>query len=226
MPTNSLKNAHSHNMESQMDLIQSIYREVVDGNQKAAREAVQAALDANISPDVILADGLIAAMAEVGSLFEQGEYFVPEMLVSAKSMQEGLNLLRPLLVAQGVEPIGRVVMGTVKGDLHDIGKNLVSMMLEGAGFDVLDLGTDTSPEKFIDAIHQFHPQLIGMSAMLTTTMTNMRHVITALNEAGIRQNVRVMVGGAPVTEAFAQQIGADGYAPDASRAVSLAKSLL
>lgn len=209
-----------------MDLIQNIYREVVDGNQKAAKEAVQAALDANIAADVILSDGLIAAMGEVGSLFEQGEYFVPEMLVSAKSMQEGLNLLRPFLVAQGVEPIGKVVMGTVKGDLHDIGKNLVSMMLEGAGFEVIDLGTDTSPEKFIDAINQHQPQLMGMSAMLTTTMPNMRHVITALETAGMREKVKVMVGGAPITESFARQIGADGYAPDASRAVTLAKSLL
>lgn len=209
-----------------MDLIQKIYREVVDGNQKGAKEAVQAALDANIGADVILSDGLIAAMGEVGQLFEQGEYFVPEMLVSAKSMQEGLNLLRPLLVAQGIEPVGTVVMGTVKGDLHDIGKNLVSMMLEGAGFKVVDLGTDTSPEKFIDAIQLHQPQLIGMSAMLTTTMPNMRHVITALDAAGLRQKVKVMIGGAPVTETFAQQIGADGYAPDASRAVSLAKSLL
>lgn len=209
-----------------MDLIQNIYREVVDGNQKAAKEAVQAALDANIAADVILSDGLIAAMGEVGSLFEQGEYFVPEMLVSAKSMQEGLNLLRPLLVAQGVEPIGKVVMGTVKGDLHDIGKNLVSMMLEGAGFEVIDLGTDTSPEKFIEAINQHQAQLMGMSAMLTTTMPNMRHVITALETAGMREKVKVMVGGAPITESFAKQIGADGYAPDASRAVSLAKSLL
>lgn len=209
-----------------MDLIQNIYREVVEGNQKGARDAVQAALDANIAADVILSDGLIAAMGEVGQLFEQGEYFVPEMLVSAKSMQGGLNLLRPLLVAQGIEPIGKVVMGTVKGDLHDIGKNLVSMMLEGAGFQVVDIGTDSSPEKFIEAIDQHQPQLIGMSAMLTTTMPNMRHVIAALETAGIRQSVKIMVGGAPVTEAFAQQIGADGYAPDASRAVNLAKSLL
>lgn len=209
-----------------MDFIQNIYREVVDGNQKAAKAAVQAALDAGLAADVILSDGLIAAMGEVGQLFEQGEYFVPEMLVSAKSMQEGLNLLRPLLVAQGIEPVGKVVIGTVKGDLHDIGKNLVSMMLEGAGFQVIDLGTDASPEKFVDAIHTHQPQLIGMSAMLTTTMPNMRHVITALDTAGLRQNVRVMVGGAPVTETFAQQIGADGYAPDASRAVNLAKSLL
>lgn len=209
-----------------MDLIQNIYREVVDGNQKAAKAAVQAALDAGLAADVILSDGLIAAMGEVGQLFEQGEYFVPEMLVSAKSMQEGLNLLRPLLVAQGIEPVGKVVIGTVKGDLHDIGKNLVSMMLEGAGFQVIDLGTDASPEKFVDAIHAHQPQLIGMSAMLTTTMPNMRHVITALETAGLRQDVRVMVGGAPVTETFAQQIGADGYAPDASRAVNLANSLL
>ncbi len=209
-----------------MDLIHNIYREVVEGNQKAAKEAVQAAIDANIPADVILSNGMIAAMGEVGRLFEQGEYFVPEMLVSARSMQEGLNLLRPFLVAQGIEPIGKVVMGTVKGDLHDIGKNLVSMMLEGAGFEVIDLGTDTSPDKFIDAINLHQPQLIGMSAMLTTTMPNMRHVIIALEAAGMRRKVRVMIGGAPVTENFAHQIGADGYAPDASRAVELAKGLL
>ena len=209
-----------------MDLIQIIYREVVEGNQKAAKEAVQAAIDANIPADVILSNGMIAAMGEVGRLFEQGEYFVPEMLVSARSMQEGLNLLRTFLVAQGIEPICRVVMGTVKGDLHDIGKNLVSMMLEGARFEVIDLGTDTSPDKFIDAINLHQPPLIGMSAMLTTTMPNMRHVIIALEAAGMRRKVRVMIGGAPVTENFAHQIGADGYATDASRAVELAKGLL
>lgn len=209
-----------------MDLVQTIYHEVVEGNQKGAREAVQAALDTGVTPDVILSQGLIAAMAEVGSLFEQGEYFVPEMLVSAKAMQEGLNLLRPYLVAQGIKPVGKVVIGTVKGDLHDIGKNLVSMMLEGAGFEVIDLGTDSGAEKFIAAIEQHQPQMIGMSAMLTTTMPQMRNVIAALEAASLRQKVKVMVGGAPVTADFARQIGADGYAPDASRAVSLAKSLL
>lgn len=212
--------------EEIVDYLQAIYQEIVEGNQKGAKAAVQAAIEAKIAPDVILTEGMIAAMGEVGRLFEQGEYFVPEMLVSAKSMQEGLNLLRPLLVAQGIQPVGTVVMGTVKGDLHDIGKNLVSMMLEGAGFAVVDLGTDTPPEKFIDAIQQHHAHIIGMSAMLTTTMPNMRHVITALETAGIRQDVKVMVGGAPVTENFARQIGADGYAPDASRAVVLAKGLL
>lgn len=209
-----------------MDILQTIYREIVEGNQVAAKDAVQAAIDAEIPAETILSDGMIAAMGEVGRLFEQGEYFVPEMLVSAKSMQLGLNLLRPLLVEQGIEPIGKVVMGTVKGDLHDIGKNLVGMMLEGAGFEVIDLGTNTTEEKFCNAIREHQPQLIGMSAMLTTTMGNMRHVITALETAGLRQTVGVMVGGAPVTENFAQQIGADGYAPDASRAVVLAKGLI
>lgn len=209
-----------------MDILQTIYREIVEGNQVAAKDAVQAAIDAEIPAETILSDGMIAAMGEVGRLFEQGEYFVPEMLVSAKSMQLGLNLLRPLLVEQGIEPIGKVVMGTVKGDLHDIGKNLVGMMLEGAGFEVIDLGTNTTEEIFVNAIREHQPQLIGMSAMLTTTMGNMRHVITALETAGLRQTVGVMVGGAPVTENFAQQIGADGYAPDASRAVVLAKGLI
>jgi 5-methyltetrahydrofolate--homocysteine methyltransferase len=164
-------------------------------------------------------------MNRVGELFEAREYFVPEMLVAARAMQAGLDLLRPLLVASGVKPLARVVMGTVKGDLHDIGKNLVCMMLEGAGFEVIDLGADQSPENFLQALDK-NVQLLGMSALLTTTMPNMKVTIEALEEAGIRDRVKVMVGGAPVTEAWACEIGADGYAPDAASAVRAAKQLL
>jgi 5-methyltetrahydrofolate--homocysteine methyltransferase len=178
-----------------------------------------------VPAEVILKDGLIKAMAEVGRLFEENEYFVPEMLVSARAMQSGLNLLKPLLAASGAEPAGRVVIGTVKGDLHDIGKNLVAMMLEGAGFEVIDLGTDVSPEKFVKAVVDNKASIIGMSALLTTTMPSMSNTIKALEEAGIRDQVKVMIGGAPVTDGFAKQVGADGYSPDASSAVRLAKSL-
>jgi 5-methyltetrahydrofolate--homocysteine methyltransferase len=173
---------------------------------------------------VILNEGLIPAMGEVGCRFEAGEYYLPEMLVSAQAMKASLNLLRPLLVERKVEPMGRVVVGTVQGDLHDIGKNLVSMMLEGAGFEVVDLGVDVPPGKFVEAARG--AQVIGLSALLTTTMPTMGRVIPALKEAGVRDQVKVIVGGAPVTQAFADQIGADGYGPDASSAVRKVKELL
>src|SRR5690606_34783573 len=146
----------------------------------------------------------------VGARFERNEFYVPEMLIAARAMQAGLNILKPLLVESGVEPIGKVAIGTVKGDLHDIGKNLVAMMMEGAGFEVVDLGVDVAPEKFVDAVKN-GVNLIAMSALLTTTMTNMQTTINALNEAGVRDRVKVMVGGAPVTDAYAKQVGADGY---------------
>jgi len=166
----------------------------------------------------------MTAMSEAGKLFEEGEYFVPELLVAARAMQGGMELLKPLLVAEDVEPVGKVVIGTVKGDLHDIGKNLVGMMLEGAGFEVIDLGTDVDAEKFVEAVKTNNAQMVGMSALLTTTMSNMPSTIEALKQAGLRESVKVMIGGAPVTESFAQQIGADGYAPDASQAAKLALS--
>ncbi len=186
---------------------------------------MNAALAAGIAPETILKDGLIAAMGEVGRLFEENEYFVPEMLVSARAMQGGLALLKPHLAAGGATPAGKVVVGTVKGDLHDIGKNLVGMMLEGSGFEVIDLGTDVSPEKFVKAVTEHQPHAIAMSALLTTTMPSMSNTIKALQEAGVREQVKVMIGGAPVTDGFARQIGADGYSPDASSAVRLAKTL-
>jgi 5-methyltetrahydrofolate--homocysteine methyltransferase len=206
--------------------LESIYQAVLDGDAGGAQAGVKAALGAGLTADAILKDGLIAAMGEVGRLFEENEYFVPEMLVSARAMQSGLSLLKPLLAESGAEPAGKIIMGTVKGDLHDIGKNLVSMMLEGAGFEVVDLGTDVAPDKFMKAVHEHQPQLIGMSALLTTTMPSMSGTIKALQEAGLRDKVKVMIGGAPVTDGYAKQIGADGYSPDASSAVRLAKSLL
>ncbi len=208
------------------DLLQKTYNAVVDGQAGMVEQAVEQALAELIAPEAILRQGLIAAMSEVGRLFEEGEFFVPEMLVAARAMQAGLNRLRPLLVERDIKPLGKVVLGTVKGDLHDIGKNLVAMMLEGAGFEVIDLGIDVPPDKFIAAVQEYQPDLVGMSALLTTTMGNMKAVIESLAESGLRPRVRVMLGGAPVTANFAQQIGADGYAEDASRAVTLAKQLM
>lgn len=205
--------------------IQELYQSILDGDNTTAPVKVQAALDKGIDPSVILNEGMVAAMGEVGRLFEEGEYFVPEMLISARAMQAGLGVLRPHLVSANIKAAGRVVAGTVKGDLHDIGKNLVCMMLEGAGFEIKDLGTDVSPAKFVEAVQSDNFDIIALSALLTTTMPNMKATIEALQAAGARDRVKVIIGGAPVTEAYAKQIGADGYAPDASRAVSLAKSL-
>ncbi len=208
-----------------MSSLENIYNAVLEGDAKGAQAGVQAALDAGTPAETILKDGLIAAMTEVGRLFEENEYFVPEMLVSARAMQSGLALLKPHLAAGGTTPAGKVVIGTVKGDLHDIGKNLVGMMLEGAGFEIIDLGTDVTPEKFVQAVKEHSPQVIGMSALLTTTMPSMGNTIKALQEAGVRDRVKVMIGGAPVTDEFAKRVGADGYSPDASSAVRLAKAL-
>ena len=208
-----------------MSKIDEIYQAVLNGEESEAVAAVENALQAGESPADILQKGMIAAMGEVGRLFEEGEYFVPEMLISARAMQAGLKILKPLLVASGIEPVGKVVIGTVKGDLHDIGKNLVAMMLEGAGFDVVDLGVDVAPEKFVAALAE-DVDLLGLSALLTTTMPGMEAAIKAVEAAGLRPRVKIMVGGAPVTAEYARRIGADGFAPDAGQAVSLAKSLL
>src|SRR5512139_2759394 len=208
------------------DTINAIYTAVLEGDAKAAQAGVKAALDAGVAPEAILKNGLIDAMGEVGRLFEENEYFVPEMLVSARAMQGGLGLLKPYLADSGAVSAGKVVVGTVKGDLHDIGKNLVAMMLEGAGFEVVDLGTDVTPEKFLKAVQEHTPQVIDMSGLLMTTMPSMTNTIKALQEAGLREQVKVMIGGAPVTDGFAKQIGADGYSPDASSAVRLAKTLV
>lgn len=206
-------------------VLKELYDSIERGDQKTAAAKVTEALAQKIRPEVILNDGMVAAMAQVGKLFEEGEYFVPEMLIAARAMQAGLSILRPSLVAADVKPIGKVVLGTVKGDLHDIGKNLVSMMLEGASFEIVDLGTDVAPEKFVQAVRDSKADIVAMSALLTTTMPNMKNTIEALKEAGLRGDVKIMVGGAPLTDQYAKEIGADGYAPDASRAVALAKSL-
>ena len=203
-----------------------IYQGIIDGNLEDVKAKVQEALQAKLPAGMILKESLVPAMAEVGRLFEEGEFFVPEMLVAARAMQGGLGILKPLLVAADVKPAGKVVIGTVKGDLHDIGKNLVSIMLEGAGFEIHDLGTDVLPEKFVEAVKTFHPQIVCMSALLTTTMTSMPVTVEAIKQAGLRDQVKIMIGGAPVTDAYAKQIGADGYAQDASAAARLAQTLI
>jgi len=207
-------------------IVKEIYDSVVDGQSALVQQKVTQALEAGENPAVILNDGMIAAMAEVGQRFEAGDFFVPEMLIAARAMQSGMALLKPHLALADVKSAGKVVIGTVKGDLHDIGKTLVAMMLEGAGFEIKDLGTDVTPEKFVSEAQASGAQIVAMSALLTTTMTNMKTTLDALKAAGVRDSVKVLIGGAPVTDAYAQQIGADGYAPDASRAVAVAKSLV
>lgn len=206
--------------------LESVLEAVVNGDRKAAAEGVQQALDAGIAPETILNQGLIDAMTEVGKRFQCGDYFVPEMLIAARAMKDGLAVLKPRMAQATVKSAGKVAIGTVKGDLHDVGKNLVAMMLEGAGFEVKDLGVDVAPETFIEAIQRDNVDIIALSALITTTMTSMKLTIEALQAAGVRNKVKVIVGGAPVTEAFAQSIGADAYSPDASQAVSAAKALL
>jgi len=206
-------------------LIKEIYNSVINGNQTTSAEYVKQALEQGLNPAEILNEGMVAAMAEVGRLFEEGEYYVPELLIAARAMQAGMSLLKPHLVQADIKSSGKVVAGTVKGDMHDIGKNLVCMMLEGAAFEIVDLGTDVSPDKFVEAVRSSGANIVAMSALLTTTMSYMRNTITALKEAGLRDRVKVLVGGAPLTAQYAAEIGADGYAPDASRAVALAKSL-
>jgi 5-methyltetrahydrofolate--homocysteine methyltransferase len=207
-----------------MDL-KPIFENVIEGDASAVENGVKAALGAGVDAGVILNEALIAAMDEVGRRFEDGDFFVPEMLIAARAMQAGLALLKPHLAATDIKSSGKVAIGTVKGDLHDIGKNLVAMMLEGAGFEIIDLGVDVSPEAFVDAVQE-GANLIGMSALLTTTMGNMGVTIEALKAAGLRDKVKVMIGGAPVTEDYAKSIGADAFAPDASSATRIARQLV
>ena len=204
----------------------TIYDAILDGDVTGAKDGVQAALAADLQPEMILNDGMISAMREVGRRFEEGDYYVPEMLVAARAMQSALSLLKPSLVARNVKSSGKVAIGTVKGDLHDIGKNLVALMLEGAGFEVKDLGVDVAPEKFIEAISTENVDIIALSALLTTTMLQMKTTIEMIEQAGLRDKVRVMVGGAPVTQSYANEIKADGFSADASSAPGLAASLL
>ncbi len=208
-----------------MPVLEDIQQSVIDGEMGITGTLVQQALDEGLAPRDILSQGLTPAMAEVGELFERQEYFIPEMMISARAMQAGLNVLRPLLANSGVKPVGRVVLGTVTGDLHDIGKNMVGMLMEGAGFEVEDLGVNVPAAQFVDAAKS-SPEIIGMSALLTTTMGEMKTVIDALSEAGLRDNVKVIVGGAPVTSDFAKEIGADGFAADAGSAAKLASNLV
>ena len=207
------------------ETLKALFDAVLDGQREVAKESVQKALAAGIAPGEVL-DTMVNAMGEVGQLFEEGEYFVPEMLIAARAMKTGMDILKPELVDADIQPAGKIVAGTVRGDLHDIGKNLVCMMLEGAGFQVVDLGSDVSPEAFVQAVNEHQPDFIAMSALLTTTMPNMQTTIEALKAAGVRDQVKVLIGGAPITDAYAAKIGADGYAPDASRAVKLAKGLV
>jgi 5-methyltetrahydrofolate--homocysteine methyltransferase len=206
------------------EIVQQVFKGIVDGDQEQVSEKVDTALQSGVPARTILDEGMLAAMAEVGRLFEEGECYVPEMLMSARAMKAGLTKLKPSLKQTDVQVAGKVAIGTVKGDLHDMGKNLVGIMLEGAGFTVRDLGVDVSPEAVVAAADEV--DVIGLSALLTTTMGQMKDVLSALEAAGKRAQVKVIVGGAPVTEDFARQIGADGYAPDASRAVALTKSLV
>jgi len=206
------------------EIVQQIFQGIVDGTHEQVESAVVTALESGVPARTILDEGMLAAMAEVGRQFEEGECYVPEMMVSARAMKAGLAKLQPSLRQTDVQAAGTVAIGTVKGDLHDMGKNLVRMMLEGAGFTVKDLGVDVAPEAFVAAADDV--DVIGLSALLTTTMGHMQDTLDALEAAGKRSKVKVIVGGAPVTEDFARRIGADGYAPDASRAVALAKSLV
>ena len=206
--------------------LSELAKAVLEGDLNAAKSITQKLLDQGVAPGVILNEGLIVGMNEVGRLFKANEYFVPEVLISARAMKGAMELLRPLLAAGEGTTVGKVVIGTVQGDLHDIGKNLVGMMLEGAGFEVIDLQTDVSPAKFVEAVKEHKPNIVAMSALLTTTMTAMKSTIEALKEAGVRDHVKIMVGGAPVTDRFAKEIGADGYAPEAASASELAKTLV
>ena len=208
------------------ELLKQLYDDTLVGNAPAVLELTRAGLDMGMGPEELLYEALIPSLEEVGARFERGDFFVPEMLIAGKAMAGALEILRPLLAETGAETIGKIVMGTVKGDVHDIGKNLVNIMFEGAGFEVIDLGVQVAPEKFIDAIKQHQPDIVGFSAFLTTTMPMFKANINALQKAGMRDQVIVMVGGAPVTQEYADVVGADGYASDASAAVVKAKELL
>jgi methylmalonyl-CoA mutase cobalamin-binding domain/chain len=208
------------------ELLTELYDKTLTGNGPAVLELTRTGLSQGLGPETLLYEALIPALEEVGARFERGDFFVPEMLIAGKAMAGALEILRPLLAETGAEAIGTVVMGTVKGDVHDIGKNLVNIMFEGAGFQVIDLGVQVSPEKFVDAVRTHKPDIVGFSAFLTTTMPMFKANIHALTKAGLRDQVIVMVGGAPVTQEYADVVGADGYAADASAAVVRAKELI
>jgi 5-methyltetrahydrofolate--homocysteine methyltransferase len=206
--------------------LKEIADNLISGNAVKVKELTQLAVKQGIAPQEILDNGLIAGMDVVGRRFKANEIYIPEVLVAAKAMYAGMEVLKPIFVETGVEFVGKLVIGTAKGDLHDIGKNLVSVMMEGAGFEVIDLGVDVSPEKFVFAVKEHNPKIVGMSALLTTTMIFMKDTIKALEQANLRNKVIIMVGGAPVTQSYADEIGADGYADDARSAVEKAKELI
>jgi 5-methyltetrahydrofolate--homocysteine methyltransferase len=206
--------------------LKQLHDAVVNGDAKAAHALTRQALAEGIDPSQLVNQQMVPAMAEVGRRFEANEYFVPELLISARAMKSALELIRPLLTARGDKPIGRVVIGTVKGDLHDIGKNLVASMLEGGGFEVIDLGVNVPPEKFIATIKEKNANIIAMSALLTTTMPSMKSTIDALKEAGVREQVKILICGAPITQKYADEIGADGFSESAAGAVAVAKKAL
>jgi 5-methyltetrahydrofolate--homocysteine methyltransferase len=208
------------------DVLQKMAAKLYEGEDEEVAELVQEALDEGMAADEILSNGLIVGMDEVGRDFKAGDLFVPEVLIAARAMHAGMDILRPLLAESDTPSAGKYLIGTVKGDLHDIGKNLVKMMVEGAGFETVDLGVDVPPEKFVEAVQEHQPDVLGLSALLTTTMVSMRTTLEALEEAGVRDSVKIMVGGAPVTAAFAEEIGADAYAPDAASAVDTARGLI
>jgi 5-methyltetrahydrofolate--homocysteine methyltransferase len=208
------------------EIIKALFDETMIGNAPAVLELTNKALAEGMGPDTILFEALIPSLEEVGARFERGDYFVPEMLIAGKAMSGALNVLRPLLAETGAETVGTFLMGTVKGDVHDIGKNLVNIMLEGAGFKVIDIGVEVAPEKFVAAINEHQPDILGMSAFLTTTMPMFKVNIHEITKAGLRDKVIIMVGGAPVTQEYADAVGADGFAADASTAVRVAKDLI
>ena len=206
--------------------IKQLYDAIVHGNAPQAKAITEQALKEGVDPQELLRTAMIPAMDEVGKLFEENEYFVPELLIAARAMKGALELIRPLLAARGAEPVGRVAIGTVKGDLHDIGKNIVAAMLEGGGFEIIDLGVDVPAEKFVAAVKERRANIVALSALLTTTMPSMKSTIESLQVAGERQKVKVMIGGAPVTQKYADEIGADGYSDNAGAAVALARKLV
>jgi len=208
------------------EILQGLFDNTLIGNAPAVKDLTNEGLGMDMDPETLLYDALIPSLEEVGARFERGDFFVPEMLIAARAMQGALDILRPLLAETGAKPIGTFVMGTVKGDVHDIGKNLVNIMLEGAGFTVIDLGVNVPPERFVEQIEEHKPEIVGFSAFLTTTMPMFKANINAIEKAGLRDRVIVMVGGAPVTKEYADAVGADGYAADASTAVRLAKELI
>lgn len=213
-------------MSRQDDILDELYNQVIDGKREPVVTLTKEALEIGLKPDTILFDALIPGLEEVGRLFEEGTFFVPEMLVAAKAMAAAMEILRPLMAETGAKPVGTFVMGTVKGDIHDVGKNLCNIMLEGAGFKVVDIGVNVPEEQFVEAIREHQPDAVGLSAFLTTTMSMFIPTIEAIKKAGLRDSVKIFVGGAPVTQEYCEKVGADGYAPNASALVRELKAML